>query len=171
MRLWWVPPEFNALQHFQPMGSAICLSADRERALRETPAALSLSATEDLSRLGAIIILALKARLLLRVECFAVRCIRTFRASRGVEEGWKDYKGILYESKREREKVLKRRESRPTSPNAHPLAHGLVAGPLTGRADFSLPSAPSPSSTEDLPAWRLASCCKVPTPNQMKRLP
>ena len=64
MRLWWVPPEFNALQHFQPMGSAICLSADRERALRETPAALSLlvslSATEDLSRLGAIIILALK---------------------------------------------------------------------------------------------------------------
>ena len=64
VRLWWVPPEFNALQHFQPMGSAICLSADRERALRETPAALSLlvslSATEDLSRLGAIIILALK---------------------------------------------------------------------------------------------------------------
>ena len=46
------------------MGSAICLSADRERALRETPAALSLlvslSATEDLSRLGAIIILALR---------------------------------------------------------------------------------------------------------------
>ena len=45
------------------MGSAICLSADRERALRETPAALSLlvslSTTEDLSRLGAIIILAL----------------------------------------------------------------------------------------------------------------
>jgi len=46
------------------MGSAICLSADRERALRETPAALSLlvslSATEDLSRLISIIILALK---------------------------------------------------------------------------------------------------------------
>jgi hypothetical protein len=45
------------------MGSAICLSADRKRALRETPAALSLlvslSATEDLSRLIPIIILAL----------------------------------------------------------------------------------------------------------------
>ena len=62
------------------MGSAICLSADRERALRETPAALSLlvslSATEDLSRLGAIIILALSIPGILEYILTAIRGVK-----------------------------------------------------------------------------------------------
>jgi len=41
-RLWWVPPEFNALRSVQPMTAALERCAGVERARSETPAEFSL---------------------------------------------------------------------------------------------------------------------------------